>query len=134
MEPNWEMRMLLVDNNQVTLKLIEKTIKVHSKNKCVVHASTNLAMLYKELHLFNPDVIVSTRTCRGFEAFDVLMMVKKYNEYLPVYIIATDVKRINDIFLLQQGANEILLLSDLDKLYTKTKASFDKNVFELISK
>jgi hypothetical protein len=132
MEANWEMRTLLVDNNQVTLKLIEKTIRVNSIKRCVIHSVKDLANLYKELHLFNPDAVVTTRTSKGFEAYDVLTMVKKHNEYIPVFVVAADKKKINDVFLLQKGAEEIILMPDLASLHSKIRAKFDEKIFELI--
>jgi len=134
METNWEMRILLVDNNQVTLKLIDKTLRVNNVKRCVTHSVKDLAYLYKELHLFNPDAIVTTRTNKGFEAYDVITMVKKYNEYIPIYIVTTDTKRIDDTFLLQKGVNEIVMLSDLSELHTKIESKFDEKVIELIKK
>ena len=117
MEANWEMRTLLVDNNQVTLKLIDKTIKVNSIKRCVTHSVNDLANLYKELHLFNPDAVVTTRTSKGFEAYDVLTMVKKHNEYIPIFVVAADKKKMNDFFLIQKGAEEIVLMPDLASLH-----------------
>ena len=117
MEANWEMRTLLVDNNQVTLKLIDKTIRVHSIKRCVTHSVKDL---------------VTTRTSKGFEAYDVITMVKKHNEYIPIFVVAADKKKMNDVFLLQKGAEEIVLMPDLGSLHSKIRAKFDEKIFELI--
>jgi hypothetical protein len=87
---------------------------------------------HQELHLFNPDAVVTTRTSKGFEAYDVLTMVKKHNEYISIFVVAADKKKMNDFFLIQKGAEEIVLMPDLASLHSKIRAKFDEKIFELI--
>jgi CheY-like chemotaxis protein len=133
MKPNWEMRILLVDNNRISLKLIEKSILVHNAQS-VVHSANNLVDLFKELHLFNPDIVVTARSSKGFEAYEVLRIVRQRNEYLPVFIVTPEEKKLDDAFLLQQGAREILTYSNLSLLPQKLRSAFEQNALELVMK
>jgi hypothetical protein len=38
----------------------------------------------------------------------------------------------NDFFLIQKGAEEIVLMPDLASLHSKIRAKFDEKIFELI--
>lgn len=132
-ESNWEMRVLLVDSDKITLKLVEKSLGVSGEN-CVVQSTPNLVDLFKKIYLFNPDVIVTARTGKGFDAYEIIRIIKQHNAFIPVFVLAPDLKKLDDSFLLQQGASEIMVYSELKTLYPKMRAAFTKNILELVHK
>ena len=115
MSPFWEIKVLLVETNLSVIRMVEKVLEETS----AVHflrRIDNVHDLNFELRYNKPDVIVSGRTMKDFDALTVLDQVNLYTPHLPVLVMAPDFNAQLNIKLVNKGAYDILYHSEIRRL------------------
>lgn len=115
MLPFWETRILLVDTNETTIRLIEKTLS-ESRIPHFLRWVRNQKDLEFELRFNQPDILITGRNMHGFDAMDIIREVKKANLSITTLVIAGDRNQEKDIPLALAGAYEIFPINELKYL------------------
>lgn len=115
MLPFWETRILLVETNETTIRLIEKTLS-ESRIPHFLRWVRNQKDLEFELRFNQPDILITGRNMQGFDAMDIVREVKKANLSITTLVIAGDRNQEKDIPLALAGVYEIFPINELKYL------------------
>ncbi|GAB1449082.1 MAG: hypothetical protein L6Q78_09525 [Bacteroidia bacterium] len=115
MLPFWETRILLVETNETTIRLIEKTLS-ESRIPHFLRWVRNQKDLEFELRFNQPDILITGRNMQGFDAMDIIREVKKANLSITTLVIAGDRNQEKDIPLALAGVYEIFPINELKYL------------------
>lgn len=115
MLPFWETRILLVETNETTIRLIEKTLS-ESRIPHFLRWVRNQKDLEFELRFNQPDILISGRKMQGFDAMDIIHELKKANLSITTLVISGDRNQEKDIPLALAGVYEIFPINELKYL------------------
>lgn len=113
--PFWEIKILLVETNPVTIRMIEKVLEGTSVSH-FLRRIDNIHDLNFELKYNKLNVILTGRTMEGFDGLDVLDQVDLYSPGMPVLVLAPDFDSSMSIQLVHRGAYDIIYHSEIKRL------------------
>lgn len=91
----------------------------------------SLLGLRAALRTYIPDFVITDFNLEGFDAFDVMETIKKYNEHIPVIVITGNLKNhTNKEKLLEMGADGFFYKDPMNELHARLNPLFE----ELIEK
>ncbi len=111
----WEIKVLLVETNPATIRMVEKIMEL-SPVFYFLRRIDSLHDLNFELKYNKPDLIISGRTMKDFNAGNVMELVKIYSDIIPVMVLAPDYEANSNIQLVEQGAYDIIYHSEIRRL------------------
>lgn len=131
------LQILIVEDLVSDAFLIQKQIKKFCSNVDISISDKELS-LSVALKQFVPDIVISDFNLEGFTGFDVIKLVKSYNEEIPVIIITGNLNNEEKAAqLIMEGASGFFLKENLSTLQDKLKPLFEqiiKNKKDLIER
>lgn len=115
MLPFWEIRILLVETNETTIRLIEKTL-AESRMSHFLRWVRNPQDLAFELRFNKPDILITGRNMHNFDALDVIHEIENQNLAINTLVIVPDRNQEKDIPLALAGVYEIFPITELKSL------------------
>jgi DNA-binding NtrC family response regulator len=113
--PFWEINVLLVETNFLTIRLIEKVFE-NTKTSYYFTKIYTISDLNYELKYNKPDVIISGRKMDNFLGIDVLNQVNLLAPSIPVLLFVTDFNAKENTELVNLGAYDIIYHSEIFRL------------------
>lgn len=120
------LQILIVEDLVSDAFLIQKQIKKFCSNVDISISDKELS-LSVALKQFVPDIVISDFNLEGFTGFDVIKLVKSYNEEIPVIIITGNLNNEEKAAqLIMEGASGFFLKENLSTLQDKLKPLFEQ--------
>lgn len=113
--PFWEIKVLLVETNFLTIRLIEKVFE-NTNTSYFITKINNISDLNYELKYNRPDVIISGRKMHHFMGVDVMNQVNLLAPDIPVLLFVTDFNEKENFELVNMGVYDIVYHSEIFRL------------------
>jgi DNA-binding NtrC family response regulator len=123
--PFWEIKILLVETNLSTLRMVEKVLEGTS----ILHFMRRIDTIQDlgfELKYNKPDLVLTGRTMEGFDGLAVLDQVDLFAPGMPVLVLASDFNADLNIQLVNRGAYDIIYHSELKRLPKEVSFIYQK--------
>lgn len=117
MNSNWEIRLLLVCDNPILLKLLEKSVHF-TEFQGKIRTTASIEGLFKELYIFSPDIVISVRSARSFHSREIVQIVKSFNSYISVFVVASDTNSDAELEKQLSSIDQLFNLFNLNTLET----------------
>ena len=107
---------LLVEDLVSDSFLLQRQLKKISENPEIRFVDSELSLI-NALKTFIPDILITDFNLVGMDAFDVLRIVKEYNQKIPVVVITAHLKNESDReLLMEKGASGFFLKEPINTL------------------
>jgi signal transduction histidine kinase len=129
MDAGKRLRILLLEDNADDVMLIEHALKKDNLdfvNECVDTRDEFSAAMLR----FEPDVILSDHGLPGFSSREALKICQRENMSMPFILVTGTISNQNAIECLDNGADDLVLKSNLSKLPSAIRAALRKRKIE----